>query len=237
MRFLLFCTFLFLAYLCSAQSLRPSNENEIVNHHYYELEYAEEHEQARWVFYELTKENIRGQAKRKNNFKSDLMISTGSSGPKDYKGSGYDRGHLAPAGSMKINQKAIDESFYMSNMSPQSPGLNRGKWRVLESQVRKWVLREGKLFVVTGGVLKGDLKKLGTSSISVPNLFYKVIYDSAGIKKMIAFLMPNRKLEGDIYDYQVAVDEVEERTGIDFFPALDDELENKLEAEIGDWNY
>ena len=169
MRFLLFC--IFLSCLCSAQSLRPSHDNEIVKHRFYELEYAEEHEQARWVFYVLTKENIKGFAKRKNKFRSDLMVSTGSSGPKDYKGSGYDRGHLVPAGSMKINQTAMDESFYMSNMSILNlPGLNRGKWRVLESQVRKWVLREGKLFVVTGGVLTDDLKKIGTSSISSPKI-------------------------------------------------------------------
>ena len=223
--------------LSFAQSLRPSSETNPISHTYYSLEYAEEHEQAKWVFYKLTKENIYGQATRKNNFKSDPLISTASSFPNEYRGSGYDRGHLCPAAAMKQNQVAMNETFYMSNMSPQVPGLNRGKWKNLEALVRTWAIQEKILYVVTGGILNKSLKKIPNTNISIPNYFYKVIYDPTDEKKIIAFILPNTKIENNLASYQVSVDEVERRTGIDFFSALEDGLEENLESTMSRWKF
>jgi len=217
--------------------LHPSTKTTIIKHKYYQLEYSEEHEQALWVYYTLSPENISGLAKRKNNFKSDPKVSTKSAAKTDYVGSGYDRGHLCPAASMSHSQAAMDESFYMSNMTPQAPGLNRGKWKQLEAQVRNWTMKESKLHIVSGPIFKSGSKKIGKSKVSVPAFFYKVIYDPTGTKKMIAFIVPNKKLAHEISYYKVSVDKVEEATGIDFFPAMIDKQENELESKIGVWNF
>ena len=212
-----------------------NKKRELVKHTYYQLEYDEAHEQAGWVFYMLTSEFINGPAERKNNFKVDKKIRTGSAELIDYKGSGYDRGHLCPAGDMKINQKAMDESFYMANISPQLPSFNRGKWKQLESQVRKWVKSKDTLFVVTGPIFSDTLDVIGLNEVTVPESYYKIIFDPTGEKKMIAFIMPHRKIEGSIFEYVVTIDEVEFKTGIDFFSGLPDELELKLESEMALW--
>jgi endonuclease G len=208
---------------------------EVIKHTYYSLEYNELHEQASWVYYKLTPEFITGTGERKNKFKPDHLIDTESAQLIDYKGSGLDRGHLCPAGSMKINQLAMDESFYMSNMSPQLPGFNRGKWKQLEGQVRKWLQKEDTLHVITGPILTDSLGSIGINKVTIPSYYYKVIYDPTGEQKMIAFIMPNEKITQDIFHFTVTVDEVEKRTGIDFFSGLSDDLENKLENEMILW--
>lgn len=182
------------------------------------------------MFYHLTPEHINGTAERKDNFKIDPLVSTGSASLADYVGSGYDRGHLAPAAAMKINQTAMDESFYMSNMSPQHPSCNRGRWKSLETKVREWVIAEGELYVVSGPIFKDNIESIGENAVTVPGYYYKVIYD--GEDKMIGFILPNEKCPDDLVDYVVSVDSIESLTGIDFFSSLYDNTENLLESEI-----
>ena len=121
-------------------SPRPINGEQLVTHLGYSLSYNEKHEQANWVFYELTIDEVLGSIKRKDQFRADPNIKTGSASLSDYKRSGYDRGHLAPAADMKWSSKAMSESFFMSNMSPQTPSFNRGIWKKLENLVRKWAV-------------------------------------------------------------------------------------------------
>ena len=135
--------FLFITSYTFAQQLElplPSN-GETEHQTGYSLEHNEKTEQSFWVAYELTKEEVSGTVKRKDAFRSDPTISTGSAVLSDYKGSGYDRGHLAPAADMKWSKKVMSESFYMSNMSPQDPSFNRGIWKKLEEKVRDWLLK------------------------------------------------------------------------------------------------
>jgi len=225
--------------IAQPDSLLLPNSNaeniEVIKHTYYSLEYSELHEQASWVYYKLTTEFITGPGERKNKFKPDYLIDTESAQLIDYKGSGLDRGHLCPAGSMKLNQRAMDESFYMSNMSPQLPGFNRGKWKQLEGQVRRWLQKEDTLHVITGPILTDSLGSIGINKVTIPSYYYKVIYDPTGAQKMIAFIMPNEKIEQNIFHFTVTVDEVEKRTGIDFFSGLEDELENRLEEGLIEW--
>jgi endonuclease G len=196
----------------------------------YTLSFNEKHEQAEWVAYTLSKSEVMGAAKRKDNFKADKDITTGSAALIDYKGSGYDRGHLAPAADMSKNQRIMDESFYMSNMSPQSPSFNRGIWKKLEEQVRDWTFEDTLLYVVTGPVLSDGLETIGENEVSVPKYYYKVIADfSEPELKCIAFLMPNEKSNESIYTYVVSIDSLEKVTGLDFYPLLPDAIENKLE--------
>jgi endonuclease G len=209
-----------------------STTNQVVDHTYFRLSYAEKHEQAEWVAYWLTPLMIEGEAKRRNDFREDPLISTGSASLADYKGSGFDRGHLAPAADFKFDATAMSESFYMSNMSPQRPSFNRGIWRILEEQVREWATENDSLFIVTGGVLTDSLHVIGENEGTVPDLYYKIIF-YADREEAKAFILPNQKVEDPLDFYVVSVDSVESITGIDFFPDLPDDLETRIEKESG----
>ena len=223
--------------VCDDVDLSPSLVSQTIQRDHYTLDYNEEHEQSNWVFYKITEDHIKGTAKRKNHYKSDPMITTYSSNYIDYKGTGYDKGHLCPAGSMKINQDAMDDSFYMSNISPQNPGFNRGIWNRLEQQVRRWVKVYGDLYVVTGPVFDSEMAGIGANNVSVPKRFYKVVYACEGEGKMIGFILPNEKSDQDLTDYSVSVDEVERITNIDFYFNLDDQFEDYLESNLGDFKF
>src|SRR5450759_1124712 len=97
----------------------------------------------------------------RGNFKMDQLVTTISSKSSDYTKSGYDRGHLCPAADMGFNPVAMEESFFMSNISPQVPDFNRGLWKELEMTVRKWAIKEHKLYVVTGPVFKDSKGSIG----------------------------------------------------------------------------
>ena len=131
-------------------------DNNIIEHTYYTLSYSEDHEQAEWVQYTLKSEYLNSNISRTDNFRTDPLVRTTSSELIDYKGSGYDRGHLAPAADMKYNSTSMSESFFMSNMSPQSASFNRGIWRKIEKQFRDWSYEYGELVIVTGPILNGD---------------------------------------------------------------------------------
>ncbi len=212
----------------------PKATGELVKHTYYTLDYNEPHEQANWVYYHLQTKNINGGVKRTNNFRPDPEVSTGSAVTSDYTKSGYDRGHLCPAADMSHTQEAMNESFYMSNISPQTPSLNRGAWKNLEEAVRRWCLSKGELHIVVGGVLKEGLPQIGKNKVSVPEQYYKAIY-SPSDGEMIAFLMPNTKLDREFGSYAVTVDEVEAIINIDLFPQLDQKMESKI--NLSKWDF
>ena len=224
----------------SAQELLPiSTTGQIVKHTYFTLSYSEADEQPEWVYYELTPALVNGSQPRKDEFRPDPMISTISAQLEDYDGTVYDRGHLCPAGDMKLNKTSMSETFYLSNMSPQERSFNRGVWNKLEAKVRKWAITEGKIYVVTGGVLTSNKGEIGVNGVSVPKYFYKVIFNSKGQGKMIAFLLPNEKGTKPLQEYVVSVDSLESLTGIDFFPALQDSIENHLESskDVSAWSF
>ncbi len=213
---------------------RVTNPDAVVVHANYVLQYDERYEQADWVAYELTRKEAEGTVKRKDDFRPDPSVMTGSADLSDYRRSGFDRGHLAPAGDMKFSAKAMDESFYMSNISPQRPGFNRGIWKELEEMVRKWAEEDGALYVVTGPVLtKKYYPTIGEDNVAVPEYYYKVLldYTEPGLKG-IGFILPNKKCNDPLVDYAVTIDRVETVTGIDFFPKLPDSEEKKLESHI-----
>ncbi|MFT7035662.1 MAG: endonuclease G [Cyclobacteriaceae bacterium] len=211
-----------------------TQDDAIVEHQFYTLAYNEKTEQANWIAYSLSAANLKNaQFKRKDNFKSDPGVSTESASPTDYAKSGYDRGHLAPAADFTWTKEGLDESFYMSNMSPQVPGFNRGIWKNLEGQVRTWAMENHKLYIVTGPVVQKRADKIGKNKVSVPQYYYKAILDiqEPGLKA-IGFLMKNEKSSKDIMSFAMSIDELEEFTGLDFFPSVPDELEGKLESAM-----
>lgn len=220
------------------KTLQPVVRGQLVSHTYYALDYCEEHEQAWWVFYRLTSESINGAAKRKDDFRADPMVTSGSASLADYKGSGYDRGHLCPAADMKLNDLSMSETFFLSNMSPQTPAFNQGIWNNLEDLVRNFCLANDSLYIVTGPVFKNNIGSIGSDSVTIPGYYYKVLYNPSGTQRMLAFVLPNEKRSDDFSVFTLTVDSLEQLTGIDFFPGLPDDLENRLEAvcDFSAWN-
>ena len=212
--------------------LLPTDQ-QVINHHGFSLQYDEEHEQARWVLYKITAETARGPIDRTDDFRSDPLVTTGSADLSDYRGSGYDRGHMAPAAAMAWSEIAMSESFYLSNISPQNAAFNRGIWRELESKVRSWAVKHGQIWVVTGPILKGDLKKIGDNQVSVPNYYYKVILDELEPNiSGIGFVMANSNSDEEINEYAVTIDSVESLSGLNFFPNLEEGIESEVETKI-----
>ena len=209
----------------------PKAKGELVKHSHYQLDYNESHEQPNWVYYVLTRKGIEGKAERGNNFKSDPKVSTGSADKADYKGSGYDRGHLCPAADMRNSQIAMDESFYMSNMSPQHPSFNRGIWKRCETFVRSSLVDT--LYVITGAIFRENKGTIGKNKVTVPGYFYKVIYDKRK-SKMMAYVIPNEKTTKPLSSFRKSVDYIESLIGIDLFYQLPDDVEHKLEREMCD---
>jgi len=221
-----------------SQPLLPtSTTGQVIHHTYYSLSYSEPNKQPEWVYYQLTPSLITGSASRTDNFRPDPLVATGSAQLSDYAGSGYDRGHLCPAADIKANPTAMSETFYMSNMSPQTPSFNRGIWAKLETVVRNWAMTEDSIYVVTGGILTSFKAKIGSNGVNVPQYYYKVVYDATEPVKMIALMLPNEGSTKPLQTFVKSVDYVESVTGIDFFPALPDSIENLLEqgVNMGAW--
>jgi endonuclease G len=209
------------------------NETKIC-HKYWCFVYSEEHEQSRWVAYKLTAQMLSGDEERDDNFKPDPLVTTGSADEIDYKSSGYDRGHLAPAADMSFDKTALEESFLFSNISPQLPGFNRGVWKKLETYVRSVAKSLGTVYVVTGPILKSGLSEIGKNGVDVPEKYYKtILYFSDTLITGIAFVMPNQKVvDNNIFNYIVTIDELEKISGIDFWPTLPYFIEKKTEKQV-----
>ena len=220
--------------------LPVSTTNQIVKHQYYTLSYNEKYEQAEWVAYEL-----KIQKRKRNHFKrpffiEDPKVTTKSADWKNYKNSGYDKGHLCPAGDMTFDKSAYDDTFFTSNITPQLHEFNDGVWNRLEEKVRYWSEKYDGVYVITGGVLTNFLPTIGKEKVAIPDCFYKIVLNNTyGKYKVIAFLVPNAKSDKALYNFAVSVDDIEKITGIDFFPNLEDSIENKLEKnkDYKDWSF
>ncbi|MCM1164142.1 MAG: DNA/RNA non-specific endonuclease [Muribaculaceae bacterium] len=183
-----------------------------------------------WVAWELTDEETRGKAPRTNKFAADETVE-GCAETWDYAYSGYDRGHMAPAGDMKWDSEAMAQTFLLTNICPQSKALNTGAWRTLEEKCRVWARKMGKLYIVCGPVIDGKpIEYIGDSKVYVPGKFFKAII--APDQRMgIGFIMPNAKVKGGMQPCAVTIDSIESLTGHDLFPSLPDDLETDIESQ------
>ena len=208
------------------------NGNQIIVYTQFTLSYNEEHEQADWVAYELTRDEVAMKEDRCNCFKSDKNVITKSASKNDYLNSGFDLGHLSPAADNNINSKSNKESFRMSNISPQLPGFNRGVWKQLEEWVRDQATLYGSVYVITGPVFVNNLGTIGKNEVTIPGYYYKILLRQDEQKLIsIAFLVPHLAYNKDIREYVVPVNSIETLTGIDFFPDLKNSTENKIESQ------
>ncbi len=219
---------------------KTNPRDEVIKHTGYTLSFNKTYRVANWVAYELTAAKTIPVVKRNNRFIPDPMLTSCTITNDDYKGTGYDKGHLAPAADMCYSDQTMVESFYLSNMAPQLPGFNRGIWKNLEEQVRRWAIGGKVVYVVTGTVLAKGLSTIGNDRITVPGYFYKVIldYNEPEIKG-IGFIMPNEGSQEPLQHFAVTIDSVEKLTGTDFFYQLPEEHEKLIESTInlGKWNW
>ena len=212
--------------------LPTSTTGQVVKHHYYSLSYNEDYENAEWVAYSLSPKQLSYRQIERPRFIRDPQVKTKSAHYKNYYPNGYEKGHLLPAADRRFSTEAFDETFYTSNVSPMDHYFNSGIWNNLEKQVRYWVKRYGKLYIVTGGILQPGLERIGREEVAVPDYFYKIVLDYKNPDKvrMIGFLVPHKDLDKPLKNFVVPVDSIETITDIDFFPALPDSIENKVEA-------
>lgn len=189
------------------------------------LSYNEQSEQPYWTAYILTREMVvAGTEERSEDFRPDTTVLTGSASLADYRGSGYDRGHLVPAADMNWSHQSMSESFLMSNMSPQNPGFNRGIWRKLEEQIRKWAVQNDSLYIITGPVPGLINRTIGENKVAIPEYYFKIVLDISWPEyKGIGFIIRNEYSNRDLYDFAVSIDHIENILATDFFPGQDEE--------------
>lgn len=192
-----------------------------------------------WVAWELTADEADGAEPRSNKFNPDPRTHA-SATTADYRNSGYDRGHMAPAGDMKWSQESMAESFYMTNICPQVHSLNASAWKTLEESCRRWARRDSAIIIVCGPMRTDSyIERIGQTGVAVPAEFFKVVIAPyANPPRGIAFIMPNGYVDGGLQTTVCSIDDVEARTGHDFFSSLPDEIENEIETQhdLNQWN-
>lgn len=183
------------------------------------------------VAYEIIESETTGDEPRKKSFEADHTID-GCAESSDYRNSGYDRGHMAPAADMKWSKEAMEESFLMTNICPQVKSLNSGIWHRLEQRVREWATRDSSIIVVCGPIFTPGkpVEQIGEIGVAVPHRFFKALY-APGRNIGIAFIFDNDKVKGELRNYAVTIDSVERETGLDLFYNLPDDIENEVENQ------
>ena len=215
-------------------TITEERSDRVITHKGYTVSYNYDWKIPNWVAYELTDWEVQGEVPRYDRFKPDPMVPQGATATtNDYKHSGYDRGHMAPAADMKWDEQVMKESFYLSNICPQNPNLNGGVWKDLEEQVRDLASQKGKIFVVCGPIVNDISNTIGENKVVVPQAFYKVLLqEENGEIHTIGFVYENVSGRKPMSTYAMTVDEVEKLTNIDFFPSLPNKIENKVESEV-----
>ena len=213
--------------------MSAKKQGQVIHRTGYTLAYDAKTRTPQWVAWELTKKETQGTVERSNDFQPDPDVKGAKVVTKDYSHSGYDRGHMAPAADMKWSKKAMMESFYMSNICPQDHNLNTSDWSELENKSRQWARRFGKVYIVCGPIYNGKRNEyIGDHRIKVPDAFFKVVLINEKKKQCaMGFYFENEAGERKLQEYLVPVDRLEQLTGMDFFSALPDNLEDRLEAE------
>lgn len=206
----------------------------------YVLSYNADTRNPHWVAWKLTAERLEEGTKRIDRFRSDPDLPRAQAvTPNNYNRSGWDKGHLCPAGDNTWSKEAMLESFYMTNMSPQHPNLNRGDWNELEGKCRQWLEKDSCLYIVAGPVFYEYLtpRTIGKDLVRVPDAFFKVILCLHGEPRAVGFVYPNERGNRPLHSYMTTVREVEQLTEIDFFSALPDSIEHRIESRYipADW--
>lgn len=210
-----------------------STPSQIIDYEGFTMSFNPDMRQPNWVAWELTADESQATdyARTDADFAPDPAVD-GCAQLDDYRDSGYDRGHLCPAGDMRWSRQAMHDCFLLTNMSPQRNALNAGAWKNLEEKCRQWAVRDSALVIICGPVLTDRLTSSIGSGVAVPERYFKVILAPyANPPRGIAFIMPNGHVNGGMQGAAVSIDEVEAVTGYDFFSSLPDDIEADVEAQ------
>lgn len=192
-----------------------------------------------YVAWELLGEEVAYDVKRSDKFWQDPDIKN-CPNHSDYTHSGYDRGHMCPAADQKWSEQAMEDCFVLANICPQDHSLNSGAWNTLENKERQWAQRDSALMIIAGPIYtETDVKTIGNNKVRVPGAFFKALLAPYVDKpRAIAFVYPNMRAPGNMQDYAMSIDDLEELLGYDLFPALPDELEKVVESSFSfkEWN-
>lgn len=206
---------------------------QIIEHVGYVTNYNKQWYIPNWVAYILEKKELTAVVERDGAFVPDPKAEGEKVTTNQYTKSGYDRGHMAPAADMKWSATAMEECMYLSNICPQAPGLNRGRWLTLENKVRDWAEKYDSVLVICGPIMEQPHKTIGSIGIAVPWGYFKIIArKTAKEYKAISFIMKNESCPNTLYEYAVTIDSIETLTGHDFFYTLTNEQQNQLESQV-----
>lgn len=215
-----------------------NNKEQILSRKAYVTSYNNKTKIPNWVAWHLTSDHVDGAIRRLNTYFEDEDVPAPRATNADYKGSGWSRGHMCPAGDNKWDETAMMESNLLTNMCPQHASLNSGLWNVIERDCRKWAVKYGDLYIVCGPILLNkDHETIGENQITVPEAFFKVILRLNPEPAAIGFVVRNNEGKKKKDQFVNTVDEVERITGMDFFPSLPDSVEKEVEGytNIKDW--
>lgn len=218
--------------LCMPAPLKTTPEI-ILRKKSYVVSYNQDTRMPNWVAWQLTAEHTDGELKRMNNFHEEENCPRPRATLQDYKGSGWSRGHMCPAGDNKWSRDAMYDSFSLVNVCPQDSKLNSGVWNSLEMDCRQWARQYGEVYIVCGPVLmKRQHETIGPNKVVVPEAFFKVVLCMVGKPKAFGVVVRNNEGTKKRDLYYNSVDDVERLTGLDFFPSLPDDIEKVVEAEV-----
>lgn len=206
----------------------------------YTVSYNSKTKNPNWVAWHLSAEHTDGAIKRFGGYREDESVPLPRATEEDYRGSGWTHGHMCPAADNKWDSLAMRESNLLTNICPQHGSLNSGLWNRIEMDCRQWAQKFGDLYIVCGPVLLNrEHETIGPNKVVVPEAFFKVILCLNGKPKAIGFVIRNNEGKKKRDSFVNTVDDVERITGIDFFPALLDSIENEVEAyaNIDDWRW
>jgi endonuclease G, mitochondrial len=184
-----------------------------------------------WTYYTLNESMTVGKFSKPSNFKSDTRLQNPPLRHDDYTHSGYNRGHLKPAGDSKLSEKDYKDSFLMTNVVPQNPQMNQQIWKELEELNRSWVRHYGQLHIITG-TSTSTIDSIGENTIHVPSALWKATLRLYPDTSCIAFMVPNDDISHELENYQLSVDSLEYLIGIDLFHQLPDAIETEIEKSL-----
>ena len=223
--------------LCTAAP-RTKIPEQVLKRTSYVVSYNKQTRCPNWVAWQLTADHADGELKRMNNFHEDEDCPRPRATLQDYKGSGWSRGHMCPAGDNKWSREAMYDSFSLVNVCPQDSKHNSGVWNSIEMDCRRWARKYGEVFIVCGPVwTKGKHQTIGPNKVQVPEAFFKVVLRLKPEPAGFGIITRNNEGTKKRDLYYNSIDQVERITGIDFFPALPDDIEDDVEAkaDMNDW--
>lgn len=187
-----------------------------------------------WVAWELTREETEGQLDGQYSFSRDPDVDFPKASREDYANSGWDKGHLAPRADMRWSQKALEESYYFTNICPQDHTMNSGAWRKIEELCRRVARRDSVVYIVCGPIYDSDEPRtIGPAGVHVPDRFFKALaLETAEGTQTVGFIVSNTPQQKSPRHYAVTVDSIEAVTDYDLFPWAEEEAEASFDWEV-----